>query len=725
MLKTFMTCLAFLFAIQSTVQCLESMNKLTKLFTETHDAKLIEQSELNVRAKRDAADYNYHAHNDNDSEHSLNLMAKFQKSTDSSININNFATTALKVSEQLLSAKFNKNKANNQEEVLKVLQAIKAPSKFCPFEEQVVCDPDFPYRSLDGSCNNLKNKWWGKAGTPFKRWMSADYSDTFKLNEPRAASDGSELPNARLLSCALGGDFHDIEKSVTHMLMQWGQLVNHDITSLSITREDDPDQSICKSCTKTHKCLPIMIESNTTCNCIKTMSHDCIEFTRSSASFGDIACTLGPREQINLQTAFLDGSHIYGSTPKEMEQVRDRINNAGLLKVQKRTNNVNEDLLPMETAERPGDCLDFKPTTKCFMAGDDRVNQNPALMSMHTIFAREHNRIARILKRLNPLWNDEVVFHEARRIVIAQIQQITYNEYLPILLGDKVMNDFRLRSGTGAEKIKIYDPNVDPRVTNEYSASAGRFGHSMIRTDYSRLDSDYKSTGLKSFLLRNSYFRANDLYDREEGGLETILRGMLHDPLMKADTWFTSEITQHLFETKNKMSEPFHFDLVSINIARGRDHGIKGYTKFREFCGLEPVNTWADMRRFVDNSAVNIYEQFFKGPEDVDLFLAGLAEIKKDNSLLGPTFGCLLGLQFQSMKFGDRFWYETAEAPADFTSGQLMELRKTSLAKILCKNMNNTPKIQPFAFISSNEQGNELVDCSSLLDIDWRFWQSS
>ncbi len=82
--------------------------------------------------------------------------------------------------------------------------------------------------------------------------------------------------------------------------MQWGQLVNHDISSLSITREDDTDKSVCKTCTRTQKCLPMMIESNTTCNCPKTMKHSCIEFTRSSASFGDVECTLGPREQVSL-----------------------------------------------------------------------------------------------------------------------------------------------------------------------------------------------------------------------------------------------------------------------------------------------------------------------------------------------------------------------------------------------------------------------------------------
>lgn len=68
----------------------------------------------------------------------------------------------------------------------------------------------------------------------------------FKLNEPRASVDGSELPNPRLLSCALNGDMHEIEPSVSHMLMQWGQLINHDITSLSISREDDVDQTVMK-----------------------------------------------------------------------------------------------------------------------------------------------------------------------------------------------------------------------------------------------------------------------------------------------------------------------------------------------------------------------------------------------------------------------------------------------------------------------------------------------
>lgn len=57
------------------------------------------------------------------------------------------------------------------------------------------------------------------------------------------------------------------------------------------------------------------------------------------------------------------------------------------------------------------------------------------LVTIHTIWMREHNRIATILSNLNPAWSSETLFQEARRIVIAELQHITYSEFLPTLLG--------------------------------------------------------------------------------------------------------------------------------------------------------------------------------------------------------------------------------------------------------------------------------------------------
>lgn len=67
--------------------------------------------------------------------------------------------------------------------------------------------------------------------------------------------------------------------------------------------------------------------------------------------------------------------------------------------------------------------------------GDTRSNQMISLVVIHTIFIREHNRVSGELQRLNPHWNDEELFLEARRIVVAEMQVVIYKEFLPALLG--------------------------------------------------------------------------------------------------------------------------------------------------------------------------------------------------------------------------------------------------------------------------------------------------
>ena len=74
----------------------------------------------------------------------------------------------------------------------------------------------------------------------------------------------------------------------------------------------------------------------------------------------------------------------------------------------------------------------------CFVAGDGRVNEQTILALLHTLFVREHNRVAKEMGRVNPHWNDETIFQEVRHIMAATMQHITYNEFLPMVLGKEV-----------------------------------------------------------------------------------------------------------------------------------------------------------------------------------------------------------------------------------------------------------------------------------------------
>lgn len=88
------------------------------------------------------------------------------------------------------------------------------------------------------------------------------------------------------------------------------------------------------------------------------------------------------------------------------------------------------------------DCRNDEKALPCFSSGDLRINENPGITLMYVLFLREHNRIAERLSVLNPHWNDETLFQESRRIVIAEMQHITYNEFLPVIIGESNLHRY-------------------------------------------------------------------------------------------------------------------------------------------------------------------------------------------------------------------------------------------------------------------------------------------
>ena len=118
--------------------------------------------------------------------------------------------------------------------------------------------------------------------------------------------------------------------------------------------------------------------------------------------------------------------------------------------------------------------------TASFFPGDARCNEQPQLTVMHNIWLREHNRVASQLALMNSHWDDERLYQESRRIVGAVMQHITYNEWLPIVLGMEYMDD----NGMMPQKEGFdgnYDDDVEPSITNAFATAAFRFGHSLVQ----------------------------------------------------------------------------------------------------------------------------------------------------------------------------------------------------------------------------------------------------
>lgn len=203
----------------------------------------------------------------------------------------------------------------------------------------------------------------------------------------------------------------------------------------------------------------------------------CMNFVRSAATARP-NCYMGPREQINQLTSWIDGSMIYGSTAARQRMLRTY--QGGLLITYTMH---DRQYLPLNEDNRDAalgaDCaIPPESDRKCFLAGDIRSNEVVHMTVLQTVFLREHNRIASILSRLNGHWDDETIFQETRRVVAALLQQIMYREVLPYYIGNELMVRYNLVLKSNGY-FRGYDPNMDGRIGTGFATAAYRF-HSLI-----------------------------------------------------------------------------------------------------------------------------------------------------------------------------------------------------------------------------------------------------
>ncbi|XP_046682531.1 peroxidase-like [Homalodisca vitripennis] len=589
----------------------------------------------------------------------------------------------------------------------------------------LACGPEFQggcqeskYRSIDGSCNNPHNPTWGMPNTHYGRLVPSKYSDG--IHAPPVSVTGAKLPGSRLVSIVMFPDVPKNDPLWTLSSMSWGQIMTHDLSMAMGTTQAKAHSIQCCSPDGQIRvpeeyasplCFPILIPQD---DPVYSRYHQmCMNFVRST-TYLDTGCGSPhePAEQLVAVTHYMDASFVYGSTNEVAVRLRE--GHGGLLRVDVRDNRP----WPPAAVNKSAACDTQTEDEPCYQFGDVRGNQNPQLTVLQIVMLREHNRIATTLSHINPHWDDETLYQEARRILIAEYQHINYYEWLPIFLGKKNMKKYGLLYETHGYT-DDYRPDVDPSALNGYATAAFRYFHSAIQGRLELIGEERNTYGV---------LRLSDFFNRpgiiEEGqNMDHLARGLTTQPEENIDPFFTSEITDYLFRN----GKPFGRDLRATDIQRGRDHGLGSYNDYREFCGLPRAKTWKEFSDYITPENIEKLALLYASPDDVDLTVGGSVEAHAEDSLAGPTFLCLLLEQFYRTRVSDRFFFERGDPHTGFTPEQLAEIRKSSFSRLMCDNSDNVYQMQPrgFEVISHTNQLAACQDASTIPIVDLSAWKDA
>jgi len=502
-------------------------------------------------------------------------------------------------------------------------------------------------RSIDGSGNNLQDPLMGATFIELLRLVFSDYADGIS-EIPEAG-----LPSARVVSNIVSSQDELIPNTLnaSDYVWQWGQFVDHDIDLTDGVNPPEP--------------ADIPVPAGDPFFDPLDTGTQVIAFNRSVFDTSTGTGIDNPRQQINKITAWIDASNVYGSDVERAIALRTNDGTG-------RLNTSAGDLLPFNTEGLPND---GGPDPSLFLAGDVRSNEQVGLTSMHTLFVREHNRYVEELAAERPGLSGDRLYERGRRFVGALMQAITYNEFLPALLGEGAIPAYN-----------GYNPNVNASIANIFSAAAYRFGHSMLSPEILRLDQNLNVIPEGNLPLLDAFFTPETITD--EGGIDPILRGLAKQITQRVDPFIIDAVRNFLFGPPGSGG----LDLAALNIQRGRDHGLPKYNDTREQMGLTRVESFQDISS--DPEIQMRLEDAFGNVDDIDIWTGGLSEDLVPGSHLGEVFHLIIKIQFEFLRDGDRFWYERK-----LSGAELQEVQVTQLSDVIRRNTSIGFELQDNVFL--------------------------
>ncbi|MFE7077804.1 peroxidase family protein [Streptomyces sp. NPDC057620] len=498
------------------------------------------------------------------------------------------------------------------------------------------------YRSVTGYGNNLSHPGRGAAGSVFLRRTPIGYADGV------SAPAGAARPSARVVSnivCKQETGTLNAQR-LTDLTWMWGQFLNHEFNLIAAA---DPLETMGIPVPADDPAFPPGSQ---------------IPLTRSAYDPSTGRGRRKPRQQLNSFGSYIDGSPVYGSDEGRAAALR-AIRNLGPVAAYssalKTGTGADGPVMPLNAAGLFNQTVG--PAAGFFLAGDERANTGYGLMSIHTLFVREHNRLAALIAAERPTASAEEVFQHARKWVGALIGSITFQEFVPAILGPDAIGAY-----------DGYDPHTDATMSAEFATFGFRFGHSMLSPDLIIVDNDgqvLQSVPHEQALLNigivNKY------------GVGPVLKGFASQIMQEIDV----SVIEAMRSIRFPGAPPL--DLVAVDIQRARDHGIADYNQCRTAYGLPPLRTFGDVTPdpVVQAKLAAAYGEL----RFLDPLIGGLAEPHVPGTAFGPLLTAVIIEQLTRTRAGDRLWFENDPA---LTAGEVAEIKSTRMSDVIKRNTQIT-----------------------------------
>lgn len=561
------------------------------------------------------------------------------------------------------------------------------------------------YRTLDGTCNNLKYPWWGAVQTPYNRLVQP--IPTCNADAPRTDTllDISGLPPAYRVVDQIPsfyGLYEGYGGGAGSFFALFVQFMANDLSSTV------PAYVQCECGSTEPECFNIQLDKSDQ----SIFYRDCLNYVRSLDSREAFDCAFDHREQFSNVSHYLDLSNLYGSNAAQNSIVRSYVD--GQLRCDSVLNSITPSTVVPPILDINQCLTEGERTEGCFYGADNqRSFADPLITTLHTRFLREHNRFAFELKKRNSHWSDNTIYEESRRLLIAVYQSLVYTEVLPYILGEEKYREFELKpltSGYG----NFYNDNLYPNVYNEFAEAAFKLVN--FNDDAIELDS-YTTVQVRDLFWRQ---------DKSYAELENYAIALLAGEGGPGGFNIAKDLLKSYAETPTSLPS----SLPALIVQKGRDHALASYTTYRNLAGVGNANKFADLAN-VDDKVIELLEPVYNHVSDIDLFMGLLAEDIMEGALIGKTQAFIIAKQFNMLKFGDRFYFENGEDIVNrFSLAQLDSIRGYSFLPFICKTFSPVSKelnhVPHNPLMSANEMTNPLLGCFSdelaMTDIDFDLW---